>query len=123
MERLDSYRDKQIIKVITGVRRCGKSTLMRMYSDKLLSSDIGMGNIIFINLEDYDNERLLDPAALHSYIKQKKAPLGRTYVFLDEIQNVPEFQRVIDSLFLDESLDMEPISFPGSWRRCCQADT
>ena len=106
MERLDSYRDKQIIKVITGVRRCGKSTLMRMYSDRLLSSGIGMGNIIFINLEDYDNERLLDPAALHSYIKQKKAPLGRTYVFLDEIQNVPEFQRVIDSLFLDESLDI-----------------
>ena len=106
MERLDSYRDKQIIKVITGVRRCGKSTLMRMYSDRLLSSDIGTGNIIFINLEDYDNERLLNPAALHSYIKQKKAPLGRTYVFLDEIQNVPEFQRVVDSLFLDESLDI-----------------
>ena len=104
--RLDSYRDKQIIKVITGVRRCGKSTLMTMYKDRLLSSGIGKENIVFINLEDYDNERLLDPASLHSYIKQKKAPSGRTYVFLDEIQNVPDFQKVVDSLFLDESLDI-----------------
>lgn len=106
MSRLDAYSNKQIIKVITGVRRCGKSTLLRMYRDKLLSSGVGGENVIFINLEDYANEKLLNPAVLYDYLRQKKAKKGKTYVFLDEIQNVAGFQKVVDSLFLDEDFDI-----------------
>lgn len=104
--RLEAFRGKHIIKVITGARRCGKSTLMKMFRNKLLSSGTAAGNIIFINFEDYDNRELMEPARLHSLIKEKKAESGMTYVFLDEIQNVTDFQKVVDSLFLDESLDI-----------------
>ena len=105
-DRLDSYRGKHIIKVITGARRCGKSTLLKMYSEKLRTEGIDESRIVFINLEDYDNVDLLDPAKLHGHIRQRKAETGMTYVFLDEIQNVDSFQKVVDSLFLDESLDI-----------------
>ncbi|MCL1872595.1 MAG: ATP-binding protein [Clostridiales bacterium] len=106
MNRLIGYRDKQVIKIITGIRRCGKSTLLFMYQQYLLKGGVETGNIITINFEDYDNRSLCDPGVLHDYIKSHMAAKGRTYVFLDEIQNVPEFQRVVDSLYLRKNLDI-----------------
>lgn len=104
--KLKSYRDKHIIKVITGVRRCGKSTLLMMFRDWLIESGVSPSQIIFINFEDYDNYDLLTPKKLYEYIKERISAGKKTYIFFDEIQNVQDFQRVVDSLFLNENLDL-----------------
>lgn len=104
--RLKSYRDKHIIKVITGVRRCGKSTLLMMFRDWLIESGVSPSQIIFINFEDYDNYDLLTPKKLYEYIKERISADKKTYIFFDEIQNVQDFQRVVDSLFLNKNLDL-----------------
>jgi len=106
MERLIGYRDKQVIKIITGIRRCGKSTLLTLFQQYLMENDVPPENIMTVNFEDYDNRRLCDPGALHDHVQKHMAEKGKTYVFLDEIQNVPEFQRVVDSLYLRKNLDL-----------------
>lgn len=106
LESLKRWKDKQVIKVITGIRRCGKSTLMEQFQELLIADGIERGQIIAVNLEDYAFEELLDPKKLHAYVLDK-APEGQSaYVFLDEIQNVPEFQKVVDSLFLRKNIDL-----------------
>ena len=106
MDRLIGYRDKHVIKIITGIRRCGKSTLLALFQQYLLEDGVSPENIIMVNFEDYDNRSLCDQGALHDYIKAHMATKGKTYVFLDEVQNVPEFQRVVDSLYLRKNLDI-----------------
>jgi predicted AAA+ superfamily ATPase len=106
MDRLIGYRDKQVIKIITGIRRCGKSTLLDLFQQYLMKNGVKSENIISINLEDYDNMNLCDPGALHDYVMSHMAEEGKTYVFLDEIQNVPALQRVLDSLYLRKNLDL-----------------
>ena len=106
MDQLIGYRGKQVIKIITGIRRCGKSTLLALFQQYLIEDGVAPETIITINFEDYDNRDLCDPVALHDYIKAHMAVKGKTYVFLDEIQNVTEFQRVVDSLYLRKNLDL-----------------
>lgn len=106
LNKLKAYKDKQIIKVITGIRRCGKSTLMKMFKDFLLTTGVKEEQIIFLNFEDFDNSELLDPKKLHSYVKEHLASGKMTYVFFDEIQNVQDFQKVVDSLFLNPQIDI-----------------
>jgi len=106
MDQLIGYRDKHVIKIITGIRRCGKSTLLSLFQQYLIEDGIDPANIITINFDDYDNLSLCDPKVLHKYIEEHLAQKGTTYVFLDEIQNVPEFQRVVNSLFLRKNLDL-----------------
>lgn len=106
MDRLIGYRDKQVMKIITGIRRCGKSTLLALFQQYLMENGVAPENIITVNFEDYDARNLCDPKALHDYISLRMAASGKTYVFLDEIQNVPEFQRVADSLYLRKNLDL-----------------
>lgn len=105
-ERLKRYKDKHIIKVITGIRRCGKSTLMKMFCDYLLETGVLPEQIIFLNFEDFDNYELLEPKNLYEFLKPKIQSDKMTYIFFDEIQNVNEFQRVVDSLFLNEKIDI-----------------
>jgi predicted AAA+ superfamily ATPase len=106
LNRLIGYRDKHVVKIITGIRRCGKSTLLVLFQQYLVDSGVEPANIITVNFEDYDNRSLCDPSALHEHVKSHMAPKGKTYVFLDEIQHVPEFQRVVDSLYLRGNLDL-----------------
>lgn len=106
LNKLKAYKEKQIIKVITGIRRCGKSTLMKMFKDFLLTTGVKEEQIIFLNFEDFDNSELLDPKKLHSYVKEHLASGKMTYVFFDEIQNVQDFQKVVDSLFLNPQIDI-----------------
>ena len=106
MGQLTGYRDKRVIKIITGIRRCGKSTLLALFNQYLLEDGVKPENIISINFEDYDNRGFCNPGILHDYINARMAAEGKTYVFLDEIQNVPEFQRVADSLYLRKNLDL-----------------
>ncbi len=106
MDKLNLYKDKQIIKVITGIRRSGKSTILYEFKKELIDSGVLEKNIISINFEDNDNRELLDFQKLHDYIIEKANKKFMNYIFLDEIQNVKEFQKCIDSLLLRDYLDI-----------------
>lgn len=106
LDALRRWRDKHVIKVITGIRRCGKSTLMELFQAELTKGGVPKTRIIAINLEDYANRELLDPMKLHAYIVDQALPEEKTYIFLDEIQNVQDFPPMIDSLFLRKNLDL-----------------
>ncbi len=106
LRELISLREKQIIKVVTGVRRCGKSTLFKLYQDYLLSTGVLREQIISINLENLDFEELLDYKKLYTYIKERLCKDKYTYIFLDEIQNCKDFEKTVDSLFIKENTDV-----------------
>lgn len=106
LEKLNGYRDKQLIKVITGVRRCGKSTLLEMYRNSLLESGVPESRVVAVDFDDLDNESLLSYDALHDYLKKRIARQGMTYIFLDEIQKVPDFQKTIASIFTKKNVDI-----------------
>ena len=103
---LKNFKDQQIIKVITGIRRCGKSTLLEIFQDYLKDNGIFDEQIISINFEDADYEELQDRKELYKYIKSKLVKGKKTYVFLDEIQNVKEFEKTVDSLFINKDVDL-----------------
>lgn len=105
-DKLIGYRDKKLIKVITGVRRCGKSTLLKLFQEHLLETGVAETQIISINFEEYEFVDLLEPKSLHRYIKERMSKDKMTYLFLDEIQNVKEFQKVVDSYFVKENVDI-----------------
>ncbi len=105
-EKLLKLKDKQIIKVVTGVRRCGKSTLLEIYRNYLLENSISKDQIISINFEDISFESLLDYKNLYKYLNSKINKTKKTYIFLDEIQEVKNFQKVVDSLFLNPNVDI-----------------
>ena len=106
LDKLIALRDKQIIKIITGVRRCGKSTLMELFQDKLREDGVSDDRIISINLEDFDNRALRNEEALHKYIKQRLVKGKMTYIFIDEVQRREKFPDVIDSLLLKPDVDI-----------------
>ena len=107
---LKKYKDKKLIKVITGLRRSGKSTLMKLYQDELLLSGVEEDQMISINFEDFDYYDLLDVKALYAFLKPKVDSIllegKRAYIFLDEIQQVEGFERVVDSLYIKDSVDL-----------------
>lgn len=106
MEKLKKMKDKKIIKVVTGVRRCGKSTLLMLFRDYLRENGVETEQIVSVNFEDMANEPLLDYRKLHEYILSRLVPGKMTYVFLDEIQNVAMFQKAVDSLFIRDNIDV-----------------
>lgn len=106
LDKLIAFRDKQIIKVITGIRRCGKSTLLEMYQGYLLRQGVLPEQIIALNFEDFDNAELTDGAKLHSYVKERLVPGKMTYVFLDEIHHIANYPRVVDSLSIKQGVDL-----------------
>lgn len=99
-------KDKQIIKVVSGVRRCGKSTLFEIYKDYLVKNGVNKSQIISINFEDMDYEELTDYKKLYEYIKSKMIENKKNYIFLDEIQHVSKFEKVLDSLFIKNNTDL-----------------
>ena len=104
--QLLAFRDKQIIKVITGVRRCGKSSLLSLLRETLLADGVEDERIVCINFEDFDAYSFRDPKTLHDYLKSKLVKGKITYIMLDEIQCVRDFVQVIDSLFIRENVDL-----------------
>lgn len=92
--------------MITGIRRCGKSTLLQQYQDWLRDSGTPESQIISVNFEDLDFEALLDYKNLYQYLKERLCPGRMTYIFLDEIQKVDSFQKVADSLYIQENVDL-----------------
>ena len=106
LNKLIALKDKHIIKIITGIRRCGKSTLFEIYQDYLINSGVSSEQIISINFEDYDYEELIEPHKLYEYVKNKIITGKKMYIFLDEIQNVNDFHKVVDSLFIKKNIDL-----------------
>ena len=107
LNKMEMFKEKQVIKVITGIRRCGKSTVMGQFQQRLLASGVKMEQIISINLESLKNEALLNYRALYDYVMEHKfSGDGFTYVFLDEVQRVKEFQKAVDSLFIESGFDI-----------------
>lgn len=103
---LMKWKDKQIIKVVTGVRRCGKSTILEMYQSYLIQNGVHREQIIAINFEDLEYEDLLEYKSLYQYVKKSLNPERMNYIFLDEIQHVKQYEKAVDSFFLRENCDV-----------------
>lgn len=106
LRRLQSWKDEKVIKVVTGIRRCGKSTLLAQYQQWLKENGVDKEQIISINFEELEYEHLLDYKALYAYLKERLCDGRMTYIFLDEIQKVPSFEKVVDSLYVKENTDL-----------------
>ncbi len=106
LKKLIDFQDKQVIKIVTGVRRSGKSTLLKLFAQHLRASGIEDNRIIELNFEDFDNIELCNPKNLHDYIKARMQPGKMIYLLLDEIQQVDQFQRVVDSFFAKGDVDI-----------------
>lgn len=104
---LENFAGKDVIKVVTGIRRCGKSTLFRLFIDKLKENGVGDEQILFYNFEDFSLRKILEnPADLHEQIVAKAAGVKNLYVFLDEIQKMPGFESFVSSLHLRPNIDV-----------------
>lgn len=106
LQRLVDFQDKQVIKIVTGVRRSGKSTLLKLFAQHLRATGIEDNRIVELNFEDFDNIELCTPKNLHDYIKARMQPGKMIYLLLDEIQQVDQFQRVVDSFFAKGDVDI-----------------
>ena len=106
LNKLIQWKDEQVIKVVTGIRRCGKSTLLMQYQEYLKTAGIGVDQIIAVNFEELEYEDLCDYRKLYEYIKEKLLPDKTTYIFLDEIQKVPDFEKAVDSLYAKPNTDI-----------------
>ena len=106
LEKLIGWKDDDVIKVVTGIRRCGKSTLLMQYQDYLKSIGIEENQIIAVNFEELEYEELCDYKKLSAYIKDRLVADKITYIFLDEIQKVPSFEKVVDSLYVKPNIDI-----------------
>lgn len=106
LEKLKKLKDMQIIKVVTGFRRCGKSTLLLQFQEYLKECGVDDSQIISINFEKLEFEHLLNYKELYSYITERLHPEKMTYIFLDEIQLVEGYQKAVDSLFVRDNVDL-----------------
>ena len=105
LDELKRWKDKNLIKVVTGIRRCGKSTLFELFIEYLKSTGVKDNQIISINLESLDYQ-FSNYKELYDYVNKKITSNNKYYVFLDEVQNVSEFQRAVDSLYIKENVDV-----------------
>lgn len=106
LDTLIRLKDKHLIKIVTGIRRCGKSTLFDLYEEYLLNNGVRKENIIRINFESPEFIELWDWLALYRFIKDRLQANTMNYILLDEIQNVPDFQRAVDGLFILDNCDV-----------------
>jgi predicted AAA+ superfamily ATPase len=107
LKKLVAFRDTaELIKVITGVRRCGKSSLLELFYAWLIDHGVKAGSILRINFEDMEWSGIDSSRSLHDYVKKNRAKRGKTYVLLDEVQKITEWERAVNSLRLDRGLDI-----------------
>jgi len=106
IKTLRAFKDKQLIKVVSGIRRCGKSTLLELYRKELEEHGVPANQIQSINLEDPVFRDLSDWRSLYDYINARLLPNKMNYIFIDEIQNIEEFQRAADGLFIKKNVDL-----------------
>ena len=106
LDQLWAWKDERQIKVVTGIRRCGKSVLLEQYQQRLLANGVTPEQIISINFENLDYEPLKDYMRLYNYLKERLCVDKMTYIFLDEVQEVPSFEKVVDSLYIRDYVDV-----------------
>lgn len=106
LNQLLDWKDKNIIKVLTGIRRCGKSTILNQFQSYLMNHGVAENQIISINFEEMEFDELLDYKKLYQYIKERMVDHKRMYIFLDEVQNVSMYEKVVDSLYVKEYIDV-----------------
>ncbi len=106
LQKLIQWKDEKVIKVVTGIRRCGKSTLLEQFREYLLDQGTEPVQIVSLNFEQLEYEELLDYQKLYAFILEKLCPGKTTYIFLDEIQKVNEFEKVVDSLYVRDDVDL-----------------
>ena len=106
LQKLINFKDKQLIKVITGIRRCGKSTLLKLYKEYLVENGVDDKQILSINFENPDFDEYRDYKSLYNYLKKNLVPNKKNYILLDEIQNVRDYQKAIDGLFIMDNVDV-----------------
>lgn len=106
LDRLIQWKDEQVIKVVTGLRRSGKSTLVLQYQQWLMTNGVDQEQIVYINFEDMEYEELKDYHRLYTFLKEHLVEGRKTYIFLDEIQRVPSFETVINSLYIKPDIDI-----------------
>lgn len=106
LDFLKKLKDKKIIKVVTGIRRCGKSTLFKLYKDYLLDNGVDKSQIISLNFENPKDMIFSDWRELYDYIDEKLIDGKMNYIFLDEVQMLSEFERVVDGLFIRDNVDL-----------------
>ncbi|MBO5478235.1 MAG: ATP-binding protein [Clostridia bacterium] len=106
LNKLKSFQDKHLIKVITGIRRCGKSTLLELFQKYLKENGVEEKQIITINFENPDFKDLKTSDALYDYIKSKIIKGKMNYIFLDEVQNVDKFEIAVDGLYINKNVDL-----------------
>ena len=106
LAELVGWKDEQVIKVVTGIRRCGKSTLLAQYQDWLRVNGVTDAQIVSVNFEELEYEELLDYKKLYAYLKERLVAGRTTYIFLDEIQKVADFEKVVDSLYVKPDVDI-----------------
>ncbi len=106
LKRLRQLKDQNLIKVITGIRRCGKSTLLEAFKNELLLDGIASENIIFLNFEERENLHLTNWTSLYDEIIEKVNPNAKYYIFLDEVQLINDFEKLVNSLFTKKNIDL-----------------
>ena len=106
LNQLKKWKDKDVIKVVTGIRRCGKSTLLTLFQKELEQCGVLQDQILSLNFENIAYEDLLDYKALYQYVTERLHKTKTTYVFLDEIQMVPDFQKAVNSLYIQKNVDL-----------------
>lgn len=106
LEQLCIWKDEEVIKVVTGLRRCGKSTLLKQYKDLLLEMGVEDSQIIYLNFEELENEELTDYKILYQFLKSRIDENRKNYIFLDEVQLVDSYEKVVDSLYVKKYVDL-----------------
>ncbi|MDR1206641.1 MAG: ATP-binding protein [Peptococcaceae bacterium] len=106
LDQLTGFRDKHLIKVVTGIRRCGKSTLLDLYTDYLKKQGVEERQIIRLNLEFPEYHELQTYMQLYRYIKERMQEDCMNYIIIDEVQTVPEFQKAVDGLYVHKNCDV-----------------
>lgn len=97
LEKIRPFYESDLVKVIIGIRRCGKSVLLKQIADELLEKGVDSGHLLYINFEDMDFSPLQTAMDLHRYVKQQIQDSQKYYLFFDEIQNVENFEKAINS--------------------------
>jgi predicted AAA+ superfamily ATPase len=106
LQKLRQLKDQNLIKVVTGIRRSGKSTLLEAFKNELIESGVSKKNIVFMNFEEREHLHLTDWSTLYDEIMKKLGSDKKKYVFLDEVQNVNDFEKLINGLFAKKNVDL-----------------
>lgn len=106
LAQLEAFKNKDVIKVITGIRRCGKSTLLKQFIERLKTDGVSAAQIIYVNFESAEFDGIKDYGDLRAYVKPRIFNGGKTYIFLDEIQRVTKFEIAVDGFTVDYNADI-----------------